>query len=177
MNKNFEIKLLSCLGDPNDQVVSLDLEVLAVLSVVSEDNFVKVLSLLMRLFQSEQTLLNKAGYIIRQLSIMLNPENIFRVFARILLSEEIETIEEFGKPKMNHLEFNSIMVQTLNTILLTGKELLDLRNLIKRGTQSQESKDLFVILYKSWCHNPVSTLCLCLLAGAYRHASALVARL
>lgn len=69
MNKSFEIKLLQCLGDSNDQVVSLDLEVLAVLSVVSEENFVKVLSLLMRLFRSEEILLKRAGYIIRQLSI------------------------------------------------------------------------------------------------------------
>jgi hypothetical protein len=69
MNKSFEIKLLQCLADANDQVVMLDLELLAVISVVSEDNFVRVLSLLMKLFRSDEILLKRAGYIIRQLSV------------------------------------------------------------------------------------------------------------
>jgi vacuole morphology and inheritance protein 14 len=107
---------------------------------------------------------------------VLNPENIFRVFSRILLSDEESVLDlDVETPAhMNHLEFCSVMVQTLNTILLTSKELLDLRNTIKKGTESQE---LFEILYKSWCHNPIATLSLCLLAKAYPHASALVASL
>jgi len=33
---------------------------------------------------------------------------------------------------------------------------------------------LFTALYKSWCHNPVSTFSLCLLAQAYEHAANLL---
>ncbi|KAL0485225.1 VAC14 [Acrasis kona] len=186
MNKPFEVKLLQCLGDADDRVVNLNLKVLASISVTNEDNFVKVLSLLTRLFRSEDILLKRAGYIIRELSVMLNPENIFRVFARILLSNDKEqqlpisdyddNVKEVSSTSlMTHLEFCSVMVQTLNTILLTSKELTDLRKLVKKGLSTPESGELFLILYKSWCHNPVATLSLCLLSKAYKHASALVA--
>jgi len=66
------------------------------------------------------------------------------------------------------------MVQTLNLILLTSAELFDLRALIKRSLFTEQGRDLFIALYKSWCHNPVSTFSLCLMAQAYELASALV---
>lgn len=69
------------------------------------------------------------------------------------------------------------MIQTLNTILLTAKELGEVRQLIKNSTISEEGRDLFQTLYQSWSHNPVATLCLCLLAKAYRHACELVCSL
>jgi len=40
----------------------------------------------------------------------------------------------------------------------------------------QESWTLFTILYRSWCHNPVTTVALCLLTQNYEHASNLVQR-
>ena len=38
----------------------------------------------------------------------------------------------------------------------------------------QESWSLFTTLYRSWCHNPVATIALCLLSQNYRHSSDLV---
>src|SRR6218665_3501153 len=38
----------------------------------------------------------------------------------------------------------------------------------------QATSDLFVCLYKSWCHNAVSTVALCFLTQNYRHASQLL---
>jgi vacuole morphology and inheritance protein 14 len=151
--------LLKTLSDPSDEVVSLDLEVLAIISS-TEQNFVKFLKNLVNLFRTDQKLLSKAGLIIRQLSVMLNPEKIYRELSKIL------------QTYTNNLEFCSIMIQTLNTILLTSKELSELRELIKKGDEA--ASDLFQELYKSWCHNPVATLSLCLLAKRYKHASELV---
>ena len=38
----------------------------------------------------------------------------------------------------------------------------------------QESCSLFCCLYKSWCHNPVSTVALCFLTQNYHHTSELL---
>ena len=34
----------------------------------------------------------------------------------------------------------------------------------------QESCELFTSLYRTWSHNPIATIALCLLTGCYRHA-------
>ena len=47
-------------------------------------------------------------------------------------------------------EFVSVMVQTLNLILLTSAELFELRALIKNSLVTPEGRDLFICLYKSW---------------------------
>lgn len=65
------------------------------------------------------------------------------------------------------------MIQTLNLILVTAPELIDMRKRLK-NIESKEGAGLFATLYKSWCHNPVAVLSLCLLCQAYEHASNLV---
>ena len=42
---------------------------------------------------------------------------------------------------------------------------------------SQESCSLFICLYKSWCHDPVSTVALCFLSQNYEHACNLLTML
>lgn len=41
----------------------------------------------------------------------------------------------------------------------------------------QESQSLFCCLYRSWCHNPVTTVSLCFLTQNYRHAYDLIQKL
>lgn len=41
----------------------------------------------------------------------------------------------------------------------------------------QESRNLFCCLYRSWCHNPVTTVSLCFLTQNYRHAYDLIQKL
>ncbi|MBN3291766.1 VAC14 protein, partial [Polypterus senegalus] len=116
---------------------------------------------LLRRFSMERKLLDMRGaFIIRQLCLLLNAENIFHSMADILLKEE-------------DLKFASTMVQTLNTILLTSAELFQLRNQLK-DLRSQESCALFCCLYRSWCHNPVATVSLCFLTQNYKHAYDLI---
>lgn len=38
----------------------------------------------------------------------------------------------------------------------------------------QDSWTLFTTLYRSWCHNPVATVALCLLTQNYEHSSNLI---
>ena len=75
------------------------------------------------------------------------------------------------------LEFASIMVQTLNLILLTAIELGELRHILRTSFQpsaKSEDREVFTALFNCWCHNPVATLSLCLLGQGYDLASILV---
>ncbi|XP_045047820.2 protein VAC14 homolog isoform X1 [Desmodus rotundus] len=123
--------------------------------------FYKFMINLLKRFSSERKLLEVRGaFIIRQLCLLLNAENIFHSMADILLREE-------------DLKFASTMVHTLNTILLTSTELFQLRNQLK-DLKTLESQNLFCCLYRSWCHNPVTTVSLCFLTQNYRHAYDLI---
>ncbi|KAM9301553.1 protein VAC14 homolog [Gastrophryne carolinensis] len=116
---------------------------------------------LLKRFSSERKLLETRGaFIIRQLCLLLNAENIFHSMADILLREE-------------DLKFASTMVQNLNSILLTSSELFQLRSQLK-DLQTPESCDLFCCLYRSWCHSPVATVSLCFLTQNYKHAYHLI---
>ncbi|NXI49269.1 VAC14 protein, partial [Chloroceryle aenea] len=123
--------------------------------------FYKFMINLLKRFSSERKLLETRGaFIIRQLCLLLNAENIFHSMADILLREE-------------NLKFASTMVHTLNTILLTSSELFQLRNQLK-DLKTLESRNLFCCLYRSWCHNPVTTVSLCFLTQNYKHAYDLI---
>ncbi|XP_061231800.1 protein VAC14 homolog [Neopsephotus bourkii] len=123
--------------------------------------FHKFMINLLKRFSSERKLLETRGpFIIRQLCLLLNAENIFHSMADILLREE-------------DLKFASTMVHTLNTILLTSSELFQLRNQLKE-LKTPESCNLFCCLYRSWCHNPVTTVSLCFLTQNYKHAYDLI---
>uniref|UniRef100_A0A4W3J0N8 Protein VAC14 homolog n=1 Tax=Callorhinchus milii TaxID=7868 RepID=A0A4W3J0N8_CALMI len=123
--------------------------------------FFKFMINLLKRFNSEKRLLEIRGaFIIRQLCLLLNAENIFHSMAEILLREE-------------DLKFASTMVQTLNSILLTSTELFQLRNQLK-DLRTTESCSLFCCLYRSWCHNPVATVSLCFLTQNYKHAYDLI---
>ena len=94
------------------------------------------------------------------------------------------------------IEFVSTMVQTLNLILLTANELHGLRVLLANAFElndrdynmgiasspgdeisgTQNSVQVFESLFRCWCHSPVATFSLCLLARAYGVAFALVQR-
>lgn len=124
--------------------------------------FSKFIVSLLRLFSSDRNHLleDRGAFIIRQLCVLLNSEDIYRTLSEILLHEE-------------DLRFASIMVETLNTILLTSSELFELRTKLK-DLKTEDSCLLFCCLYKSWAHNPVATVALCLLTQNYSHVCDLI---
>ncbi|CAF1277635.1 unnamed protein product [Rotaria sordida] len=161
--------LFRVLSDPSDEAVLLVLQVFALISTSNRTNtdrnyndyFTKFIIVLMDLFRTDRSLLEARGsFIIRQLCMLLSPEDIYKTLSETLANE----------PDTN---FASIMVKILSSILLTSTELHDLRIKLK-NLQTIESADLFVCLYKTWCHNPVALVALCFLSQNYDHACTLV---
>ncbi|KAI7899299.1 vacuolar protein 14 C-terminal Fig4p binding-domain-containing protein [Cokeromyces recurvatus] len=151
--------LLKTLSDSSEEVVRKDLQLLAQISFYSDHSYFRsfIMSLL-SLFSTDRRLLETRGsLIIRQLCMSLDPERIYCTIADILEQDE-------------DLEFASTMVQNLNIILITASELTDLRKRL-RNLDSRENQRLFNTLYRSWCHNAVSTFSLCLLSQVYEHAA------
>ncbi|KAI9336373.1 vacuolar protein 14 C-terminal Fig4p binding-domain-containing protein [Obelidium mucronatum] len=154
--------LLKLLSDTSEEVVKKDLQLLAQISISSDDEyFHRFLVNLLDVFSLDRKLLESRGsLIIRHLCLSLNPERMFRAFADILERDD-------------DLEFASTMVQNLNIILVTAPELSELRRRLK-NLDSREGLLLFAVLYRCWCHNPISTFTLCLLSQAYEHAASLL---
>ncbi|KAJ8303509.1 hypothetical protein KUTeg_019905 [Tegillarca granosa] len=123
--------------------------------------FTKFMISLVDLFKKNAQLLEERGsFIIRQLSQLLNAEDVFQTLSQILEDDD-------------DMLFACSMIQTINTILLTSTELFELRNQLKE-LKTQESCSLFTCLYKSWCHSPVATVSLCYLTQNYSHACQLM---
>ncbi|KAL7560656.1 hypothetical protein ACA910_001339 [Epithemia clementina (nom. ined.)] len=140
--------------------------------------FQLVLNAIINLFAQDRQLLETRGsLIIRKLCVLLNAKNVYLRMA--------DTLASYGEPvspdqptELSAIKFISTMVQTLNIILLTASELHELRSTLASSFQeeSEEGRKVFVTLFHCWCHNPVSTLALCLLARAYDLSFALVKR-
>ncbi|XP_066142944.1 protein VAC14 homolog isoform X1 [Euwallacea fornicatus] len=157
------------LSDEADQVVQQCLVVIAEVISPHKNNdpkektkfYNKFIVSLLYLFNSDKRLLNERGsFIIRQLCVLLSAEDIYTTVAEILLNE-------------TNLKFASLMVDHLNMILLTSSELFELRNRLK-DLSVQQNKQLFLCLYRTWCHNPVATVALCLLTQSYSHVCDLI---
>jgi vacuole morphology and inheritance protein 14 len=154
--------------------------------------FQLVLNAILNLFAQDRHLLETRGsLIIRKLCVLLNAKSVYIRMAETLSS--YEQVEEGQPADAAALQFVSTMVQTLNLILLTASELHDLRNLLASSWRAADNRiglpnpehfrtarddglAVFSSLFQCWCHNPVSTFSLCLLAQAYDISFALVQR-
>ncbi|XP_060518778.1 protein VAC14 homolog isoform X2 [Cylas formicarius] len=158
------------LSDQSDQVVQQCLVVIAEIISSPKSRYVdddsntyynKFIFSLLNSFSIDKKLLDERGsFIIRQLCVLLNAEDIYRTLARILLED-------------SNLAFASLMVEHLNIILLTSSELFELRNRLK-DVSVEENRELFLRLYRTWCHNPIATVSLCFITQSYSHACDLV---
>ncbi|SCU94420.1 LAME_0F07404g1_1 [Lachancea meyersii CBS 8951] len=149
------LTLLKSLSDRDNQLVSKALHLLSSLCNNSnEEYFKKLIKDLLLLFKNDAKLLKtRANHIFRQLGIKLSAERVYNVVSSIL--------EEGGD-----LLFVRMMIQILNTNLITAPELEGLRKKLKTGADSE----FFCSLFRCWSHNPTSLLALCLLAGKYELA-------
>lgn len=180
--------LLRTLSDEADEVVLTNLEVLARISLLSELEFKRVLDAIVDVFATDRNLLELRGsLIIRNLCVLLNAKSIYISLAAVLgTGRQVEASlkpssiipsRKRAQTMSEELDFRSIMVQTLSLILLTARELDELRTLLRSSSEPdacEESKHVFVTLFRSWCHSPVSTLGLCLIAEDYDLASSLI---
>jgi vacuole morphology and inheritance protein 14 len=149
--------LLKAVSDSADEVVLMNLQVLARICL-NEEQFSRVINSLVQLFQEDRTLLESRGaLVVRKLCAFLEARDVYLALAEILSSK-------------SDMTFVSIMVQTLNLVLLTAPELASLR----RELKGKGEKDIFSALFKCWSHNPVATFALCLLCEAYDLSSRLI---
>ena len=158
--------LLKAISDSADEVVLMNLQVLARICI-DEVQFSRVLNSLVQLFDTDRPLLESRGaLVVRKLCAFLEPRDVYLAMAEILSNK-------------SDLEFVSIMIQTLNLILLTAPELAGLRKELKRclvnSTPNEKGgKYIFNALFTCWSHNPVATFSLCLLCEAYDLSSRLI---
>jgi vacuole morphology and inheritance protein 14 len=168
-----------------------------------EMQFRLVLNAILNLFAQDRQLLETRGsLIIRKLCVLLNAKSVYIRMADTLSSYGEKARKK--QPDLQILQFVGTMVQTLNLILLTASELHDLRSTLSKSFQktndsaatsdsisnTENNKDnaepsddenddglkVFVTLFHCWCHNPIATFSLCLLAQAYDLSFALVKR-
>lgn len=127
--------------------------------------FNRVLNSLVQLFMEDRPLLETRGaLVVRKFCSLLDPSSIYMALARILNDK-------------SDLEFVSLMVQTLNLILLTAPELAPLRRSLKQSFQpnaTESDRRTFNAIFQCWTHNAVATFSLCLLAQAYELSSMLI---
>lgn len=143
INKNIgEIlpALLKTLSDNADEVVLINLQVMARISL-DNTQFMRVLNAIVQLFLEDRMLLESRGaLIIRKLCSLLDCTNIYVTLSTIILER-------------NELDFCSLFVQTLNLILLTAPELAPLRIKLKDCFQvaaRTNDRQIFVLLFKAW---------------------------
>jgi vacuole morphology and inheritance protein 14 len=166
-------------------------------AAAEEQQFELVLNAILSLFAKDRQLLETRGsLIVRKLCVLLNAKSVYIRLANALM--QFERQADGTAADATTLEFVSTMVQTLNLILLTASELHDLRGILSRSfvrvevacernsessasvkkkvAHAEDNLKVFVILYRCWCHNPVASFSLCLLAQAYDLSFALVKR-
>ena len=166
------------------------------LSEPQEAQFQLVLNAILNLFAQDRQLLETRGsLIIRKLCVLLNAKAVYIRMAETLSSYETKNnVIDHPDTAAETMRFISTMVQTLNLILLTASELHDLRTALANSFVKDQTLTLgpdlvvsndddhdndgkvFQTIFRCWCHNPIATFSLCLLAKAYDLSFQLVQR-
>lgn len=153
--------LLEAAADGTELLARRALELLATLADDATRLDALLSRVVRRLARDASLLDNRGALIVRQLCLHVSPERVLRRMAKILETEA-------------DLDFATVMVDTLNLILLTAPELTSARRKLC-GLTEAASGEFFTVLYGSWAHSPAALLSLCLLCGVYEHSAQLVA--
>lgn len=195
-------KLLLPLNDPSDEVVASGLKLIALIYEDAPPAEFKILGkTLLNAFKADRLLFtNRGKLVLLQLCILLSPVRIFEVISGLCdealrkssIPEQKETSD--GKSTAgfmptspaapghvgsvtplqgNDSEFYLLVIQNLNNILLTATDLQDFRAQLTQ-LHTVDGARLFSTLFNCCVWNSVAVLALCLLAGAYEPASAVL---
>jgi vacuole morphology and inheritance protein 14 len=154
-------RVIEKLQDSEEIIVQNAVDLLGTLSLF-ENNFKAIISKILNVFHNEEYILhNKSFTILKKLSSIIEAGKVFTTFAEQLLH-------------YTDTKFISAVVQKLDILLLTDKDLHVLRkkltNLMYEEEDSEINYRFFETLYKTWSFNPVSTVLLCLLTQQYELA-------
>lgn len=157
---------VALLCDRSLHVVHKCIEVLCLIS--GEVHFDHFIARLVDLIHTKaDVLLPKVPTIIKQLQLRYQEEDLGQCEKLCL---KLADVVSSHKDK----RFVEKFVITLNTMLLTSRELLPLREVLHRGVDDARAREAFLGLYNCFCYNTVSALSLCFLSRAYEHAYQLV---
>lgn len=148
--------LVSKLCNSADSIFETKLQVLCKIAEY-KGYFTKVVHNLLRLFCNNFGFMEtKSGMIIKFFCKELGTEKVIQNFANILLLQADQ-------------KFREKMIAILNDLLMTDPFLESLRERLKSclEAEDQECVELFEVLFKTWCQNPVSALSLTFLVQAY----------
>eukprot|EP00002_Diphylleia_rotans_P025516 TRINITY_DN5047_c0_g1_i1.p1 TRINITY_DN5047_c0_g1~~TRINITY_DN5047_c0_g1_i1.p1 ORF type:complete len:567 (-),score=97.63 TRINITY_DN5047_c0_g1_i1:111-1811(-) len=155
--------LIKMLGDPDEHVVTVDLDVISQISLI-EKYFAQLVTRILQLFETDVELLEKNGsLVVKSLCLKLGPERMYRAFSQSLQMQQ-------------NPEFAMSVVRLLSTLLLVAEEMSDVRRVLS-DISTPLGRDLFLSLYKAWAYNPAALYLLCLHCQAYEHSSALISKL
>lgn len=163
--------ILSTLGDVSENVMHKSVEVLHILA--GEDRFPYFIQLLLHHLETKApTLLPKAPTIIKQLQLRYQGAHDGFSSCEKLLLKIAELL-----PQRHDLRFVTKLVIVLNTMLLTSKELMPLREVLRKGVADDRARATLLGLYPCWCFDSTAAIALCLLTTAYGQAFRLVVRM
>ncbi|CCH58598.1 hypothetical protein TBLA_0A08080 [Henningerozyma blattae CBS 6284] len=154
-NESMFLTLLTALSDNDARLIDRALTLLHELCSDSNESYLKkFIQDLLNLFKRDLKLFKKRGnYIMKQVCASLSPERIYKVVSSVLDTE-------------SDITFVKMVIQILSTNLITANEVKPLRNKLRTGEESL----FFNMLFKWWCHNPISVLSLCLVSENYELA-------
>ncbi|CAD8081924.1 unnamed protein product [Paramecium primaurelia] len=159
-------KLIDKLADSESAIVQNIMDVLANISMHSQYFEIVIDKILTMLHKNQEQSEKKGDQIFKKLCSLLNPQKVyFTITAKLL--------EIYSD---NDVLFISNTVQTLTTLLISEKELQNLRNILrnlkheKDEKQRQHNQEIFETLYRTFCYNSMSVITLCLLSEEYELA-------
>jgi vacuole morphology and inheritance protein 14 len=158
--------VLNNIADSSEAVMQKCIETLCIIS--GEEKFTHfVLNLLKAIEGKADILLPKAPAILKQVQLRYQGEHFSTCEKLFLKVAEL-------LPGHSDKRFVNKLVIVLSTMLLSAKELLPLREVLKLGLLDERARGTFLGLYDCWAYDVLAALSLCLLTTAYDHAYRLV---
>jgi vacuole morphology and inheritance protein 14 len=157
------------IADSSEAVMVKTIETLCIISGDGdEEKFSHFIQNLLRSIEGKaDILLPKTPPILKQVQLryqgdgFASCEKLFLKIAELL-------------PLHSDKRFVNKLVIALSTMLLSAKEFLPLREVLKLGLLDERARKTFLGLYDCWTYDVLAALSLCLLTTAYDHAYRLV---
>ncbi|KAH9597822.1 Vacuole morphology and inheritance protein 14 [Trypanosoma melophagium] len=158
--------VLILLCDQSAHVLHKCIETLCLIS--GEKHFEYFIVQLVRLIHAKaDILLPKVPTIIKQLQLRYQEENLDQAEKLCLKLAEVLSLHEDKR-------FLEKVVVILSTLVLTSREFLPLREILRCSIGDERARKIFLGMYECWRYNSVAALSLCLLTRVYEHAFQLI---
>ena len=157
--------LLKALRDDHEQVIEEVIRVLLQLATIGNETEGVIRDILRVIHNTRGFLENRGSFVIRTLCKYESADIVFSCLACSLIEDDPE--------------FNSLVVQLMEVILLTGEETVFLRKRLRgfaywTHQKSETDSRLFDVLFHAFCCNSVYCLALCWFTEEYQIAERIV---